>query len=196
MGAMAASAGYMVALPAARIFAREATITGSIGVLLMTVEASGLLRMLGITDETITSGPLKNQPSLTRPLTEPGREALQGLVTDMYEQFVAMVAAGRKMDPARVRELADGRAFTGRQALGIGLIDAIGAEADARAWLAAERGVPASLPIQELRPPGLRERVFGEGAEGLLGVLVKTVLSQRVSLDGGWAVWQPFSPRD
>ena len=191
MGATAASAGYMIAMPAARIFARESTLTGSIGVLLMTGEISGLLRNLGITDETITSGPLKNQPSMTRPLSEAGKAALHGLVMDMYDQFVAMVAAGRHMDEARVRELADGRAYTGRQALKLGLIDAIGGEPEARAWLAAEKGVPASLPAQEVRSPNLRERVLGDGAEGIFSVLIKSLLSQRVSLDGAWAVWQP-----
>ncbi len=195
MGATAASAGYMVAMPAARIFAREATMTGSIGVLLMTGEASGLLRMLGITDETITSGPLKNQPSFSRPLSEAGREVLHTMVMDMYEQFVTMVANGRKMDPARVRELADGRPYTGRQALKLGLIDAIGGEADARAWLAAERAVPVSLPVQELRPLGLRERVLGDGTESIFEGFVKILLSQRVSLDGAWSVWQVLATR-
>ena len=195
MGATAASAGYMIAMPAARIFAREATVTGSIGVLLMTGEASGLLRMLGITDETITSGPLKNQPSFSRPLSEAGREVLHALVMDMYEQFVTMVANGRHMDPARVRELADGRPYTGRQALKLGLIDAIGGEADARAWLAAERAVPVSLPIQELRALGLRERVLGDGTEGIFDGFLKILLSQRVSLDGAWSVWQVLATR-
>ena len=85
----------------------------------------------------------------------------------------------------------DGRAYTGRQALKLGLIDAIGGEPEARAWLAAEKSVPASLPVRELRAPGLRERVLGEGADGLLTLLMKTLLSQRVSLDGAQAVWQP-----
>lgn len=195
MGGTAASAGYMVAMPAARIFAREATVTGSIGVLLMTGEASGLLRMLGITDETITSGPLKNQPNFSRPLSEAGREVLHALVMDMYEQFVTIVANGRKMDAARVRELADGRPYTGRQALKLGLIDAIGGEADARAWLAAERAVPVSLPIQELRALGLRERVLGEGPESIFEGFLKILLSQRVSLDGAWSVWQVLATR-
>jgi protease-4 len=191
MGATAASAGYMVALPAARIFAREATLTGSIGVLLMTGEISGLLNTLGIRDETIASGPLKHEPSFTKPLSEAGREALHGLVMDMYDQFVAMVAEGRHMDAAQVRALADGRAYTGRQAVKLGLIDAIGGESEARAWLAAEKSVPKSLPARDLRTPGLRERLLGEGAEGILGVVVKSLLSQRVSLDGAWALWQP-----
>ncbi len=117
MGGTAASAGYMIAVPAARIFAREATLTGSIGVLLETGEVSGLLKSIGVNAEAITSGPLKDQPSFTKPLSPQGKDVLQGLVMDMYDQFVGMVANGRHMDAAQVRELADGRAYTGRQAL-------------------------------------------------------------------------------
>ena len=104
-------------------------------------------------------------------------------------------ANGRKMDPARVRELADGRPYTGRQALKLGLIDAIGGEDDARAWLAAERAVPVSLPVQELRALGLRERVLGDGTESIFEGFVKILLSQRVSLDGAWSVWQVLATR-
>jgi protease-4 len=196
MGGLAASAGYMVALPAQRIFAREATLTGSIGVLLQTGEASGLLARLGVTAEAIVSGPLKDQPSFTQPISAPGREVLHGLVMDMYDQFVGMVAAGRHMEPARVRELADGRAYTGRQALQLGLIYAIGGEPEARQWLAAERGVDAALPVREVRSGGLTERVFGDGAEGVLRAGLKILLSQGLRLDGAWAVWQPSSQGD
>ena len=80
MGGTAASAGYMIAVPAARIWAHEATLTGSIGVLLQAGEVSGLLDRLGITAETIVSGPLKNQPSFTAPISPAGREVLQALV--------------------------------------------------------------------------------------------------------------------
>ncbi len=191
MGGTAASAGYMIATPAARIFARAATLTGSIGVILETGEASGLLGKLGLTAEAITSGPLKDQPSFTRPLTDQGRDVLHGLVMDMYDQFVGMVADGRHMDPARVRELGDGRAYTGRQAVRLGLVDAIGGEPEARDWLASARGVAASLPVREVRAEGLRARIFGGNAQGLLGPFMKTVLSQGLSIDGAWAVWQP-----
>src|SRR5271166_6618241 len=138
MGGTAASAGYMIAVPAARIFAREATLTGSIGVILENGDIAGLLAKLGITADPIVSGPLKDQPSFVRPLSPQGREVLQGIVADMYDQFVTMVAMGRHMDPDQVRKLADGRAYTGRQALKLGLVDAIGGEADARAWLEQE----------------------------------------------------------
>jgi len=196
MGGLAASAGYMVAMPSDRIFAREGTLTGSIGVLLETGEVSGLLSRLGVTADAITSGPLKDQPSYTHPMSPEGREVLHGLVMDMYDQFVGMVAAGRHMDPAHVRELADGRAYTGRQALKLGLVDAIGGEPEAREWLAAERGVAATLPVREVQTGGLAERAFGEGAGGVLGAALKTLLSQGLRLDGAWAVWQPSSQGD
>jgi len=191
MGGTAASAGFMIAMPTQRIFARESTLTGSIGVLLQTGEISGLLKMLGITDETMVSGPLKNQPSLTRPMSDKGREVLQGIVDDLYDQFVTIVAKGRSMEPARVRELADGRAYTGRQALKLGLIDAIGGEKEARAWLAANKAVPETLDIRDVKPESLWDRLFADDAEGVFGGLMKTLLSQSVSLDGGWALWQP-----
>ena len=140
MGGTAASAGYMIAVPAARIFARAGTLTGSIGVYLQSVEFSGLLTRLGIDAEVVKSGPLKDQPGLTEPLTPAGRQMLQGLVMNLYDQFVAMVAAGRHMDPETVRHLADGRPYTGAQALKLGLIDALGGE-DAARTLAC-RGAP------------------------------------------------------
>jgi protease-4 len=190
MGGLAASAGYMIAVPATRILARDSTLTGSIGVLLQTGEISGLLGKLGISAEAIRSGPLKDEPSLTRPLSPEGKAVLQGLVDDMYEQFVGMVADGRHMDPAKVHALADGRAYTGRQALALGLVDAIGGEKDAKAWLAAEKGVPTSLPVEDLSTGGLTSRAFG----GQLGWIVqgvwKSLISQSVRLDGALAVWQ------
>ncbi|MCC6718476.1 MAG: signal peptide peptidase SppA [Acetobacteraceae bacterium] len=189
MGGTAASAGYMIAMPAARVFARESTLTGSIGVKLMLPEFSGLMEKLGVGDNTIASGPLKDEPSLTHKLTGPGRVVMQGIVADMHDQFVAMVAAGRAMDAARVRELADGRPYTGRQALALGLVDAIGGEREARLWLAEAKQVDSLLPVRDVGKRGLAERALGESISGLLRVLAKTVLSQQ--LDAAWAIWQP-----
>ena len=190
MDGIAASAGYMIAMPAARIFARSSTITGSIGVLLPTGEASGLLKMLGITVDDIVSGPLKDQPSFTKPMTPDGRAVLQGLVMDMYDQFVEMVAAGRHMDPAKVRELGDGRAYTGRQALKLGLVDAIGGQQQARAWLAETHGVSAKLPVDDVTTGGLMARMFAGSLSPLFVGAWKSVLSQGLMLDGAWALWQ------
>ncbi len=186
MRGTAASAGYMVALPAARIFAREATLTGSIGVILQTGEASGLLGRLGVSAEAITSGPLKDQPSFTRILTPQGRDYLNGLVADMYDQFVSMVAEARHMDATQVRGLADGRAYTGRQAQKLGLVDEIGGEIEAREWLARERGVPMTVPAEDLKPGGLYDRTLGATLSGLY----QSVLSGMAPSAGAWAIWQ------
>lgn len=190
MDGIAASAGYMIAVPAARIFAQSGTLTGSIGVLLPTGEVSGLLKTLGVSVDDITSGPLKDQPSFTKPMTPEGRAVLQGLVMDMYDQFVEMVATGRHMDPDKVRQLGDGRAYTGRQALKLGLVDAIGGEHAARAWLATDRDVPTTLPVDEVTTDGLAARMFAGSLSELLATAWKSVFSQGVMLDGAWAVWQ------
>ena len=183
MRGTAASAGYMVSLPAERIFARDATLTGSIGVILQTAEFSGLLATLGINPEAITSGPLKDQPSLTRPLTPQGRDYLNALVQDMYDQFVTMVAQARHMDADAVRKLADGRAYTGRQAKALGLVDEIGGETEARAWLAKQHGIAESVPVRDIEPGSLYERTFGAALTGLRSLLLGE------SSAGAWAIW-------
>ena len=191
MGGTAASAGYMIAAPATRIFARDSTLTGSIGVLLQTGEASGLLDRLGISAEAITSGPLKDQPSFTRPLTQEGREVLHGLVMDLYDQFVGIVANGRHMPPDRVRQLADGRAYTGRQALGLGLVDQIGGEPEARQWLAAQRRIAPDLPVEDVEVGSWTERTFGASLGPFINLIEKTLSVQGVTVDGAWALWHP-----
>jgi protease-4 len=187
MGGTAASAGYMISLPAARIFASDATLTGSIGVILETGNAAGLLDKLGLSAEAIISGPLKDQPSFTHGLSPDGRTYLQALVMDMYGQFVTMVATARHLDESRVRELADGRAYTGRQARELGLIDEIGGEPEARGWLERERNIAASLPVQDLKLGSLYERTIGATLDGLW----PAALTQLVPQPGAWALWRP-----
>lgn len=207
MGGVAASAGYMIAVPAARIFASNATLTGSIGVILQSPDVSGLLGKLGVSVDELVSGPLKGQPSVVKPLSPEGREMLQGVVMDLYGQFVDMVAAGRHMDQARVRELGDGRPYTGHQALALGLIDQVGDERDARQWLAKNRSVSADLAVETLqRPPkrswmGLRlgSLLGGMMDAGVRAAVVaiadepitKTLVPQGLALDGAVALWQP-----
>ena len=186
MEGVAASGGYMTAVAADRIYAREGTITGSIGVLMETGELSGLLGKLGIGTDAIVSGPMKDQPSYTHPTSPAARQVLQGMVMDLYGQFVDMVAAGRHLDRDKVVQLADGRAYTGRQALALGLVDAIGGEQDARDWLAQTHHIPAELPVRDLHPASWSERTFGS----VLNLVVKSVFQQGLRLDGAWAVWQ------
>lgn len=189
MGGTAASAGYMAALPAARVFAREATVTGSIGVVLQSVDASELAGRLGVRVEALPSGAFKDQPNPFRPLTEEGRAELMRVVRDLHEQFVAMVVAGRNMPPERVRALADGRIFTGREAVALGLVDQIGGEAEARAWLAEAREVPAGLPVRDIELRGFTERTLRAGVSALLGAVV----SEWLVVDRVRALWQPSS---
>ncbi len=192
-----ASAAYMIAVPAQRIYAANATLTGSIGVIVESPDVSDLLGRIGVRVDKLVSGPLKGQPSITAPLSPAGRDMLQGIVGDLYDQFVAMVATGRHMDPARVRALADGRPYTGHQALPLGLIDAIGNEEDARDWLAAHAGVAKTLPIEEMAWQEKHSR-WSFSSENLVqdavASLVKTLVPQGLTLDGPLALWQPSRP--
>ena len=187
MSGTAASAAYMAALPAHRILARESTLTGSIGVLLQTFNISELMERLGVRQQVLASGTLKGQPNLFQPLTEEARAALAGVIADLHGQFVRMVAAGRRMEEARVRELATGRVFTGREAVTLGLIDAIGAEREARAWLAAERAIPAETPVRDLDIGSAAERLLSR----TLGTLIKSLISDWLGVDAPLALWQP-----
>lgn len=188
MRGTAASAGYMTAVAAERIWARESTVTGSIGVLLQTFDGAELLGRLGVRTESIISGPLKDQPSPFHPLSPEGRAALQGVIGDMYDQFVGMVVAGRRLPEEKVRALADGRVFTGRQALAAGLVDAIGGEQEARAWLAAEKQVPEALPARDLETRGTAEKLLGATWNGMM----KTLVSEWLGVDGPRLLWQPW----
>lgn len=180
-----ASAGYMIALASDQIFALETSITGSIGVLLETAEVSGLLEKLGVTAETFSSGPLKGQPSPLQPLTNDARTATQSLIDDVHAWFLDVFIERRGLPPEEAQRLADGRAYSGRQALANRLIDAIGGEREALAWLVAERDVSADIPVLDLdtgeEPPGLFDLITG--------LTKKTLLSERLRLDGLISVW-------
>lgn len=187
MGTLAASGGYMTALGADHIVAREGTITGSIGVIMQSADITGLLKKLGIEPEAIKSAPLKAVPSPLEPLTAEGREATKAVVMDMYDMFVGMVAERRHLAPEEAKRLADGRIYTGRQAVAAKLVDEIGGEDEARAWLERARGVPASLPVRDVQI----ER-DSSGVLGLVGERIgKVLFSERLTLDGLMAVWHP-----
>ncbi len=199
MDGTAASAGYMIAVAAPHIVARESTLTGSIGVILELGDVSGLLDKLGIRADPLVSGPLKGQPSFTAPLSAPGRQYLQGLVMDLYDQFVGIVASGRHMNTDKVRQLADGRAYTGRQALGLGLIDEIGGEQQALHWMQTQRHLDAALPVRDVDRGGWLNRMSKAGtADSLLGLLfgAREGLSQSLHVDGFYALWQPSLMRN
>ena len=186
LGTTATSAAYMAALAADRILAREASLTGSIGVLFQTAEFTALLEEIGIRAEAIRSGPLKGKPVPFERLDEGTRQAVTGMVADIHEYFLRLVMERRALDRETALALADGRVFTGNQAVEAGLVDAIGGEDEARAWLARARGVPATLPADDVAP-----RDEG-GLVGLLGAALERFPPvRRLALDGLIAVWHP-----
>ncbi len=187
MGGVATSAGYMTALAADRIFAHEGTITGSIGVMVQTTDLTGLLDKLGVTAEAIKSSPLKATPSPFEPLTEQARAATQSIIDDMHALFTAMVAERRGFADERARALADGRVYSGRQALELALIDAIGGEATAREWLAEEREIPESLPTRDLEI----DRPDAGWLPSIASLTGNILFSERLMLDGLLSVWHP-----
>jgi protease-4 len=124
---VAASGGYYLAMACDRIFAHPTTVTGSIGVIMSLYNASGLMTMLGVKSDPIKSGPNKDLGNPGRPMTDAERAILQGMVKSFYEQFVRVVVQGRPGVPEeRIRELADGRVYTGLDAYKLGLVDEIG----------------------------------------------------------------------
>lgn len=132
MGDMGASAAYWIAACASdKIYANATTLTGSIGVFVPYMNTEELLKKIGIQTGKITSGPHKGMLSGDRPMTEAEKAIVQNLVDEIYNEFITTVAAGRKMEVAKVRELADGRIYSGAQALRLGLIDEIGNYYDA-----------------------------------------------------------------
>ncbi len=187
LGQVATSAAYMVALAADRIIAHEGTITGSIGVLLQTTEITGLLGKLGITTEAIKSGPLKAVPSPLEPMTPEVRKTTQDVVDDIFSMFLRMVRERRNLTPADMETLTDGRIFTGRAAVEKRLVDELGGETDAIAWLERKKGIASDLPVRNVRV----ERKVGEWFGFLDSLARKTMFSERLTLDGLISVWHP-----
>lgn len=145
MGSLCASGGYYIAAPASRIFANPGTITGSIGVIMEFTNIQDLLDKIGLKNRVVKSGKHKDIGSPVRPMSAEDEAILQGLIDDVHSQFVEAVAAGRKLEVATVKPLADGRIFTGRQAQTSGLVDELGNLESAIA-AAAELGGIAGKP--------------------------------------------------
>jgi len=126
MGSVAASGGYYISAPADRIVANPGTITGSIGVIMVVPNLKGLLEKVGIKTEVVKSGKNKDLALVFRGIGDEERQIIQGVMDDVHEQFIAAVAEGRKMEIDKTRKISDGRIFSGRQAIGVGLVDEIG----------------------------------------------------------------------
>ncbi len=202
IGTIGASAAYMAAIATDHIVARKTTLTGSIGVLIEYPEVSGLLDKIGVRVEETKSAPLKGEPEPFHPASDETKAMLRSVVADTYNWFVDIVADRRKLDRPTALALADGRIFTGRQALDAKLIDETGGEETAIAWLGT-KGVDVKLPVRDWAPS--RERGFGfswSDAVGLWianqlglptglnpGTVLDRILPENLRLDGLKSVW-------
>ncbi|SHK50853.1 signal peptide peptidase SppA [Desulforamulus aeronauticus] len=171
MGEMAASGGYWISCKADKIVANPGTFTGSIGVIMQLTKMKGLYDKLGVEMYNFKTGPHKDMGATNRDVTPEEQEIFQGLVNDTYEDFVKVVADGRKMDVDRVRQLADGRIYTGKQAKELGLVDELGDFTTAvkvTADLAKIKGEPELVDITGSR--NIWQDIFG-GLQGKGNVL-------------------------
>ena len=188
MRTLCASACYMASLGTDHVIARESTLTGSIGVLLQSMEVSRLADKLGVTPITITSGPMKDVPSLTAPFSAEQRSIVAETVMDVYDHFIDKIVTHRKMKEALVRKLADGRVYTGAQALKLNLIDGIGGQDEALAWLKTTRKIPPNLELHEIK----EEKQFESLLDQFTSYANQKILGRaEVQLDGLLSIWHP-----
>lgn len=151
MGSMAASGGYYISSPAAKIFADPGTFTGSIGVIISTPQYNELGKKLGIEMRVMKAGKFKDMLSPYRNVTEGESNLVQSLLDDTHEQFISDVAAGRDLPYDTIKAVADGRVFTGRQALQKKLVDTLGGYEDALHYLKSSVGLPQKAKVVERR---------------------------------------------
>lgn len=189
-----ASGAYMTAMGAERIVANGSALVGSIGVIAQIPNVSKLLDTVGVKVEAVRSTPLKAMPSGVEPTPPEARAALEETVADTYRWFRAAVGERRKLEGEALQKVADGRVFTGRQALALKLVDALGNERDAIAWLESEKGLAKDMTVRPYtrqninRIPGLTALAaavglaVGDGARDLMGA---------GALDGLVSVWHP-----
>lgn len=202
VGGLAASGGYIAALGADRIIAQQTSLVGSIGVLFQMPNATRLLDTIGVNVEMIRSSPLKAAPSGFEPTSQEARAALERVVRDHYDWFRGLVRERRGLNEAELALVSDGRVHTGRQAIPIKLVDAIGGERQAIEWLETERGVAKSLPVRDWRRrsdadafglwSGAARLASAAGLDSVAAIIVRAgQIEQPMQLDGALALWQP-----
>ena len=163
MATLAASGGYYIALGADKVFANPGTITGSIGVIMGFVDLRDLMKKVGVEANVVKSGQFKDIGTNARPFTEADRKVLQDVIDDVYLQFVSAVAKGRGMDVAKVKALADGRIYSGRQAKELGLVDELGGFDEAVEYTAKIAGIKGKPALVKEKPKfGFIKELLGE----------------------------------
>jgi len=198
---MAASGGYIAAIGTDRIVAQHTSLVGSIGVLFQFPNVVRLLDTVGVKMETVKSAPLKASPNPFEPTTPAAQAAIAALVSDSFAWFRDLVGERRGLTGDGLTGIADGRVFTGHQAVGLKLIDEVGGEKQAVAWLVKEKGVAADLRVREWKPRDERRFGMWTAAAALargagLGDLAGAIdtmgrAADAPVLDGLLAVWHP-----
>jgi protease-4 len=190
-GNISASGGVYIGMGAEHIMANPGTITGSIGVILRGNNLERLLDKVGVSFKVIKSGPYKDILSFDRELTPEEERILQTMIDTSYEQFVTTVATERKLDVNAVKSFADGRIFTGQQALELGVIDRLGTEEDARRWAAELAGLDPEktkiYPIEEPKP--LASRLLGNRVQLPSGAIAALELFEFELEVNGQPLW-------
>jgi len=188
---LGASAAYMTAIATDRIFARRLSIVASIGVLYQHVNAGKLLDTIGVDFDKVASGPLKAEPDFDEPMEGAPRASIAALVDDSFQWFVDVVAERRGLTRPETLALADGRIMTGRMGIETKLIDQIGGELEAVAWLEADRDIPADLKVLTVWPHP--EQGFGwlaNFANGQARSALGLPAAGPITLDGLVSLWQ------
>ncbi|MBE1554391.1 signal peptide peptidase SppA [Sporosarcina limicola] len=182
MGGMAASGGYYVSAPADKIFVNPETITGSIGVIMESVNYAKLAEKYGIDFNTIKTGPYKDIMSGSREMRDDERAMLQEMINDSYERFVDIIVEGRGMSEADVKKVADGRIMNGRQAIEAGLADASGKTGDVIAALKEDFDLQ-NATVFEYTASDSWASVFGVKAGNLFGSNIESELIGKLLSD-------------
>ncbi len=180
---VAASGGYYAALAGDTIMALPTTVTGSIGVVMLTVNAQGLMEKIGVAPLAIKSGAMKDAGSPFRPLTEQERAVFQSVIDQMYARFVSLIVRSRKMPEDKVRAAADGRIYTAEQAKALGLVDQIGYMDDAVAAARKAAGLADARVVMYHRPKEYRANYYSTAPAPAPGV--DTTLQQLTTLVSG-----------
>jgi protease-4 len=203
---LAASGGYITAIAGDYIVAQETSLIGSIGVLFQYPNVGDLLKTLGIKVEEVKSTPLKASPNGFEPTSPEARAAIEAIVLDSYAWFRNLVKVRRQLDDASLERVADGRVFTGRQGVALRLIDELGDERAAIAWLAKAKNIDPATPVRDYR---LRDRLsdlpfLHTAVIATLDAVGLTAFArrmedwgtlqamERLNLDGLLALWHPL----
>ena len=203
---LAASGAYIAAISADHIIAHDTSLVGSIGVLFQYPNFTQVLKTIGIQMEEIKSSPLKAAPNGYEPTSPEARAAIEAIVLDSYAWFKDLVKNRRRMDDAQLAAVADGRVFTGRQGVALKLVDGLGNEKTALAWLEKEKKVPASTPVRDVSlEPRFGELSFLHVAAWTFEAVGLSAIAHRIeawggvqaierlNLDGLLALWHPPS---